>query len=178
MSSPSMEAPYQEALDQVNDMLQGFAQTPGAHAARTPGTADAFPTTTLESPPRPPSAVANARAPATAEPARRRPPAPPLYAWESRAAPGTPRVEQIETHAGVFAATATPGLYAAHDPDDGARAYVDVQVVLTRSEADEVRALQRRAVKAAVMHSSQPHEDRRPVAYRSGAKAGSPRWNT
>ena len=83
--------------------------------ARTPGTADAFPTTTLESPPRPPSAVANAPAPATAETAKRRPPAPPLYAWESRAAPGAPRVDRIETHAGVFAATDVPGLYAAHE---------------------------------------------------------------
>lgn len=173
-----MEAPYQEALDQVNDMLRGFAQTPGARVARTPGTADAFPMTTLESPPRPPSAVANAPAPATAETAKRRPPAPPLYAWESRAAPGAPRVDRIETHAGVFAATDVPGLYAAHAPDDDARAYVDVQVVLTRSEADEVRALQRRAEKAAVMHSSQPYEDRRPVAYRPDVKKGAPRWNT
>ena len=62
---------------------------------------------------------------------------------------GRARVESIETHAGTFEATATPGLYAAADidDDDAARAYVDVQVDLTRTEAAEVRALQRRAAR-------------------------------
>ena len=98
--------------------------------------------------------------------------------------PGAPRVDHIETHAGVFEATATPGLYAAADvdDDDAARAYVDVQVVLTRTEAAEVRALQRRAAKAspprdtAFMHSSTPYVAPRPVSYRPEAK-GLPRWN-
>ena len=61
-----------------------------------------------------------------------------------------PRVDHIETHAGVFEGDGDAGLYAAADidDDDAARAYVDVQVVLTRTEAAEVRALQRRAAKA------------------------------
>ena len=115
---------------------------------------------------------------------RKKPPSPPLYAWESRTAPGAPRVQSIETHAGTFEATATPGLYAAADidDDDAARAYVDVQVILTRTEAAEVRALQRRAAKAspprdtAFMHSSTPYVAPRPVSYRPEAK-GLPRWN-
>ena len=115
---------------------------------------------------------------------RKKPPSPPLYAWESRTAPGAPRLDRIETHAGVFEATAAPGLYAAADIDDNdaARAYVDVQVILTRTEAAEVRALQRRAAKAspprdtAFMHSSTPYVAPRPVSYRPGAK-GLPRWN-
>ena len=82
------------------------------------------------------------------------------------------------------AATAAPGLYAAADidEDDAARAYVDVQVILTRTEAAEVRALQRRAAKAssprdtAFMHSSTPYVAPRPVSYRPEAK-GLPRWN-
>ena len=81
-------------------------------------------------------------------------------------------------------ATATPGLYAAADidDDDAARAYVDVQVILTRTEAAEVRALQRRAAKAspprdtAFVHSSTPYVAPRPVSYRPGA-TGLPRWN-
>ena len=186
-----MEAPaYQEALHEVNAMLQGFddldAPSRRLDVLRTPGPADAFPAAALDSPPRPPpSAVAAAQAPATEDTIRRKkPPSPPLYAWESRTAPGAPRVESIETHAGVFEATATPGLYAAADidDDDAARAYVDVQVVLTRTEAAEVRALQRRAAKAspprdtAFMHSSTPYVAPRPVSYRPEAK-GLPRWN-
>ena len=149
------EPAYQEALHEVNSMLQGFddldAPSRRLDVLRTPGPADAFPAAALDSPPRPPpSAVAAAQAPATEDTIRRKkPPSPPLYAWESRTAPGAPRVD-IETHAGVFEATATPGLYAAADidDDDAARAYVDVQVILTRTEAAEVRALQRRAEKA------------------------------
>ena len=186
-----MEEPaYQEALNQVNSMLQGFddldAPSRRLDVLRTPGPADAFPAAALDSPPRPPpSAVAAAQAPATEDTIRRKkPPSPPLYAWESRTAPGAPRVQSIETHAGVFEATATPGLYAAADidDDDAARAYVDVQVVLTRTEAAEVRALQRRAAKAspprdtAFMHSSTPYVAPRPVSYRPEAK-GLPRWN-
>ena len=186
-----MEAPaYQEALHEVNSMLQGFddlhAPSRRLDVLRTPGPADAFPAAALDSPPRPPpSAVAAAQAPATEDTIRRKkPPSPPLYAWESRTAPGAPRVESIETHAGTFEATATPGLYAAADvdDDDAARAYVDVQVVLTRTEAAEVRALQRRAAKAspprdtAFMHSSTPYVAPRPVSYRPDAK-GLPRWN-
>ena len=186
-----MEEPaYQEALHQVNSMLQGFddldAPSRRLDVLRTPGPADAFPAAALDSPPRPPpSAVAAAQAPATEDTIRRKkPPSPPLYAWESRTAPGAPRVQSIETHAGVFEATAAPGLYAAADldEDDAARAYVDVQVILTRTEAAEVRALQRRAAKAspprdtAFMHSSTPYVAPRPVSYRPDAK-GLPRWN-
>ena len=120
-----MEEPaYQEALHQVNSMLQGFddldAPSRRLDVLRTPGPADAFPAAALDSPPRPPpSAVAAAQAPATEDTIRRKkPPSPPLYAWESRTAPGAPRLESIETHAGTFEATATPGLYAAADIDD------------------------------------------------------------
>ena len=186
----TMAEDYQEALHEVNAMLQGFddldAPSRRLDVLRTPGPADAFPAAALDSPPRPPpSAVAAAQAPATEDTVRRKkPPSPPLYAWESRTAPGAPRVDHIETHAGVFEATATPGLYAAADidDDDAARAYVDVQVVLTRTEAAEVRALQRRAAKAspprdtAFMHSSTPYVAPRPVSYRPEAK-GLPRWN-
>ena len=150
------EPAYQAALHEVHSMLQGFddldAPSRRLDVLRTPGPADAFPAAALDSPPRPPpSAAAAAQAPATEDTIRRKkPPSPPLYAWESRTAPGAPRVDHIETHAGVFEATATPGLYAAADvdDDDAARAYVDVQVILTRTEAAEVRALQRRAAKA------------------------------
>ena len=94
----------------------------------------------------------------------------------------------IETHAGVFEATATPGLYAAADidDDDAARAYVDVQVILTRTEAAEVRALQRRAEVAsrrvpAARHGAaacpRPDVAPRPVSYRPEAKGLPPRWN-
>ena len=159
-----MEAPaYQEALHEVNSMLQGFddldAPSRRLDVLRTPGPADAFPAAALDSPPRPPpSAVAAAQAPATEDTIRRRkPPSPPLYAWESRTAPGAPRVDHIETHAGVFEATATPGLYAAADidDDDAARAYVDVQVILTRTEAAEVRALSARRGRPAARHGLQ-----------------------
>ena len=83
----------------------------------------------------------------------------------------------VETHAGVFEATATPGLYAAADidDDDAARAYVDVQVVLTRTEAAEVRALQRRAAmsrRGATRRHSAVDADasRRGPSYRPEAK--------
>ena len=87
---------YQEALHQVNSMLQGFddldAPSRRLDVLRTPGPADAFPAAALDSPPRPPpSAVAAAQAPATEDTIRRKkPPSPPLYAWESRTAPGAP----------------------------------------------------------------------------------------
>ena len=85
---------YQEALHEVNSMLQGFddldAPSRRLDVLRTPGPADAFPAAALDSPPRPPpSAVAAAQAPATEDTIRRKkPPSPPLYAWESRTAPG------------------------------------------------------------------------------------------
>ena len=62
------------------------------------------------------------------------------------------------------------------------RQSLHVQVILTRTEAAEVRALQRRAAKAspprdtAFMHSSTPYVAPRPVSYRPEAK-GLPRWN-
>ena len=110
------EPAYQEALHEVNSMLQGFddldAPSRRLDVLRTPGPADAFPAAALDSPPRPPpSAVAAAQAPATEDTIRRKkPPSPPLYAWESRTAPGAPRVERIETHAGVFERRRPPGL--------------------------------------------------------------------
>ena len=87
--------------------------------------------------------------------------------------------DEVEAGAMEAAAAASDG---ANDDDDAARAYVDVQVILTRTEAAEVRALQRRAAKAspprdtAFMHSSTPYVAPRPVSYRPEAK-GLPRWN-
>ena len=83
---------------------------------------------------------------------------------------GRARVASIETHAGVFEATATPGLYAAADidDDDAARAYVDVQVILTRTEAAEVRAL-----RAARRRASPPRDTafmRMPTPRRAAAR--------
>ena len=66
----TMAEDYQEALHEVNSMLQGFddldAPSRRLDVLRTPGPADAFPAAALDSPPRPPpSAVAAAQAPAT-----------------------------------------------------------------------------------------------------------------
>ena len=56
--APMEEPAYQEALNQVNSMLQGFddldAPSRRLDILRTPGPADAFPAAALDSPPRPP----------------------------------------------------------------------------------------------------------------------------
>ena len=121
------------------------------------------------------------------------------YGWEARTAPGAARRRRVETGAGVFAATDLPGVYSAPD-DEGVdapegRAYVDLQVVLSAAERDEVRRLRKKidgvaqkekrlAVDAhkrkEFLNSQLPYVDARRVEaaiYRPAVGKGGARWN-
>ena len=117
----------------------------------------------------------------------------PLYAWEVRDAPGAPRAPTLETDLGAFLATDVAGVYATSGAGAPSRAYVDLQVVLSDAEYEELGALRRAAAakkkkearldvknkREPYINSALPYVDARRVEaaiYRPASKDGA-RWN-